>query len=277
MRSQIACYLMIGIFLLSTPAMGECEKGRQLYDQAITQKDIKRRIELLEQSTAACRNFNAIYELGKAYQADNRLAKAELCFRDAQALSAADDLIAKAAARQGNVLEKMDKPIEARLCYYRSYRLHPYPQVLAEMRKLDEQRMRGVVGSNEIRRFFLKGYKAHQVEPSLDLYINFEFDQAVLSSSGKVQADELGKTLADAVFQGRSFTLIGHTDKRGSDAYNQDLSERRAKRVKAYLGEHFGIASALLKAVGMGERQLLYQGDTEHEHALNRRVAVKAE
>ncbi len=277
MHLKKVCYLIIGICLLSTPINAACERGETLYNQAIKQNDLKRRIELLEQSLTVCRNFNAVYELGKAYQANNQLAKAELCFRDAQALNAADDLIARAAARQENVLEKMNQPIEARSCYYRSYRLHPYPQVLAKMRKLDEQRMRGVVESNEIRRFFLKGYKAHQVEPSLDLYINFEFDQAVLSSSGKAQADELGKTLADAAFQGRSFTLIGHTDKRGSDAYNLDLSERRAKRVKAYLSDHFGIDPARLKTIGKGERELLYQGDTEREHALNRRVAVKAE
>jgi len=63
----------------------------------------------------------------------------------------------------------------------------------------------------------------------------------------------------------------GHTDIRGSDAHNLDLSQRRADAVKAYLVKK-GIASERLQAKGFGESKLLDTAETEEAHAKNRRV-----
>ena len=75
----------------------------------------------------------------------------------------------------------------------------------------------------------------------VNLYINFEFNNSHLIAQGRVQADQLAAALDDPVFQGRTFTVIGHTDKRGSEEYNQELSERRAEAVKQYMVENYGI------------------------------------
>ena len=277
MLKKLLCYFILNILATCVPAYAACENAQALYNQALSQNNLKRKIALLEQSVQACRNFNAFYELAKAYETDNQLEKAELCLRDAQTMNEDASKIAKAIARQGQVLERMNKKVKARICYQKSYKLHPLPQVLEKLKLLDEHRMRRSVSNREIKRFFMTGYRAHQVEPRLNLYINFEYDKAVLNSSGKAQADELGRMLADPVFQKRSFTLIGHTDIRGGDDYNQGLSERRAAKVKAYLAERFGIVPGRLNTIGEGKRKPLYQGDTEREHALNRRVEVRAE
>lgn len=51
----------------------------------------------------------------------------------------------------------------------------------------------------------------------------------------------------------RAVSVVGHTDRLGSDAYNQALSERRAATVKAYLQQH-GVRMPIA-ASGVGERQ----------------------
>ena len=48
---------------------------------------------------------------------------------------------------------------------------------------------------------------------------------------------ELGKALSDASLKGSTFVVAGHTDAIGGEAYNQDLSERRADTIKKYLTE----------------------------------------
>ena len=64
----------------------------------------------------------------------------------------------------------------------------------------------------------------------------------------------------------------GHTDSRGSEAYNLDLSSRRAAQVREYLIAH-GIEASRLTSKGYGETQpIIPNAQTEDEHARNRRV-----
>ena len=66
--------------------------------------------------------------------------------------------------------------------------------------------------------------------------------------------------------------IEGHTDAKGGDGYNQNLSELRARAVQRYLIEHFGIAESRLMARGFGKTRLL---DPAHpEDGVNRRVQV---
>lgn len=68
--------------------------------------------------------------------------------------------------------------------------------------------------------------------------------------------------------------LLGHTDDQGSPAYNQDLSNRRAEAVRAWLVAN-GIAATRLKSLGFGESQPVTTNATEAGRAQNRRVEVK--
>ncbi len=67
--------------------------------------------------------------------------------------------------------------------------------------------------------------------------------------------------------------ILGHTDNTGSDAYNQQLSERRAKTVANYLGQH-GISQERLRAQGLGEHQPQATNTTEIGRRNNRRVEL---
>jgi outer membrane protein OmpA-like peptidoglycan-associated protein/osmotically-inducible protein OsmY len=65
--------------------------------------------------------------------------------------------------------------------------------------------------------------------------------------------------------------IAAHTDSDGSDVYNQDLSERRAKSVVEYLVRE-GVAGTILKAVGYGESRPIAPNDTPENKQKNRRV-----
>ena len=76
---------------------------------------------------------------------------------------------------------------------------------------------------------------------------------------------------------GVDFKVIGGTDTRGTDRYNQKLSERRAQNVKNYLIEN-GADRKKLEAIGTGEKNLLYpecdpaEKCEEWKNRANRRV-----
>jgi len=67
--------------------------------------------------------------------------------------------------------------------------------------------------------------------------------------------------------------LEGHTDSIGAEAYNQGLSERRAKAVMQYLIKG-GVDSARLSTVGYGESRPIAPNNTKEGRAKNRRVEL---
>ncbi len=68
--------------------------------------------------------------------------------------------------------------------------------------------------------------------------------------------------------------ILGYTDNSGSEAYNQRLSEQRAKAVAAYLTEK-GIDASRLTVVGKGEANPVASNDTQQGRVQNRRVEVR--
>ncbi|MDR2186475.1 MAG: OmpA family protein [Azonexus sp.] len=86
----------------------------------------------------------------------------------------------------------------------------------------------------------------------------FDFNKAVLRPEGKAKLDEVAAK--SGAIKLEVITAVGHTDRIGSDAYNQKLSERRAAAVKDYLVGK-GIAADRIYTEGKGESQPV-TGDT---------------
>jgi outer membrane protein OmpA-like peptidoglycan-associated protein len=109
-------------------------------------------------------------------------------------------------------------------------------------------------------------------KPNIDLEITFDYNSAEISAKSLASVQALGKALTNPDLKGSTFVVAGHTDAAGSDAYNQDLSERRADSIKRYLTDKFGIAGADLVTVGYGESKLKDASQPLAE--ANRRVQV---
>jgi outer membrane protein OmpA-like peptidoglycan-associated protein/outer membrane protein W len=102
--------------------------------------------------------------------------------------------------------------------------------------------------------------------------VTFETASATLTAQS---SDVLDKVVAVLLLRPQSTAEIhGYTDNRGSEEYNQRLSERRAAAVVDYLAEH-GIPSAHLNAKGYGKANPVATNDTAEGRAQNRRVTVE--
>ena len=90
------------------------------------------------------------------------------------------------------------------------------------------------------------------------------------------QVREITKALRELDLAGSKVLVIGHTHSRGSEAYNHDLSLRRAPSVVKTLVEGSGISRRILTPLGKGESQpVLVVEQREEDFAGNRRVELQ--
>ena len=103
--------------------------------------------------------------------------------------------------------------------------------------------------------------------------IHFEFDSARLTS----EAQSILNRAAPSIKANPStnISVEGYTDSTGSDAYNLNLSQRRAQSVVDYLVSQ-GVSASRLQPVGNGESNPVASNDTREGRRLNRRVEVIA-
>lgn len=103
--------------------------------------------------------------------------------------------------------------------------------------------------------------------------VHFEFDKATLTAADRAQLDTVATRLKTEATTAR-LSVSGHTDSVGSDAYNQRLSEQRAKAVTDYLVGS-GVARASVVSVkGVGEAQPVADNHTAEGRAMNRRTEI---
>ena len=109
--------------------------------------------------------------------------------------------------------------------------------------------------------------------------IHFDFDKYNIKKQWVVVLDEAAKALSQPPCDKVNIVIEGHTDSIGSDAYNQRLSERRAKAVFNYFLKK-GISADRMKTVGYGESRPKASNtkpngkDNPEGRAINRRVEL---
>ena len=103
--------------------------------------------------------------------------------------------------------------------------------------------------------------------------IFYDYDKANIRPDAAVELDKLVQILQDN--PKISIELSSHTDARGSDTYNQDLSQRRAESAVEYIISK-GMDRSRITAKGYGESRLVVpNATTEEEHQRNRRTEFK--
>lgn len=104
----------------------------------------------------------------------------------------------------------------------------------------------------------------------VELLVNFDFDRSEVKEQYLPEIESVARFMEQ--YPDRVVELEGHTDSRGTDAYNLGLSQRRAEAVMAELVGRFGISPSRVSAKGFGESQPIGSNDSAQGRAENRRV-----
>ncbi len=104
-----------------------------------------------------------------------------------------------------------------------------------------------------------------------DSDVLFKVDSAAVDASGRATLDQCAGVIAE--FNKTAVVVQGHTDSTGSEAYNQQLSERRATAVKNYLVGR-GVDPARIAAIGYGEDYPVASNASPDGRRFNRRVDI---
>ena len=117
-----------------------------------------------------------------------------------------------------------------------------------------------------------KRVKVKKDRIELNEKVHFAYDKAKIQQ----QSYALLREVADVLKSNPEIEvrIEGHTDSRGSDSYNKDLSQRRATAVVDFLQKE-GISRSRMVAKGFGESQPIESNSTEAGRAANRRVEIE--
>ena len=106
---------------------------------------------------------------------------------------------------------------------------------------------------------------------TFDSGLLYDFDSSQIRAEAGRNLQALAASLKD--YPDTEILIVGHTDSEGTDAYNQDLSTRRADAASAYLGRE-GIAYGRLHTAGRGEAEAVSTNETDAGRQLNRRIEI---
>ena len=104
--------------------------------------------------------------------------------------------------------------------------------------------------------------------------ITFDVDRALIKPEFRTTLAKVADTLVE--YESSIVDVIGHTDSTGSEAYNQELSQRRADNVAKFLSGR-GVLEQRIASFGVGETQPVADNATEVGRAENRRVEIRIE
>ena len=102
--------------------------------------------------------------------------------------------------------------------------------------------------------------------------ILFDLNSTALKPGAKQQLEKMAEVMVR--YPDNDILVTGHTDNTGSEKYNQDLSERRAKAVKNYLILK-GISAGRITSMGFGETMPVASNATPEGRQKNRRVEIE--
>ena len=101
--------------------------------------------------------------------------------------------------------------------------------------------------------------------------ILFPFNSTEILPDGRTNLQQLASSLEK--YPNSDILIVGHTDSVGTEAYNNDLSQRRALAAQSYL-QSLGVPASRLQATGRGESEPIQSNDTDAGRAQNRRVEI---
>lgn len=299
-RLAVLFGLAICVFGFAGYASTSCDEAKRLFMQSLDEKNLDKRIALLKKAVADCPNFAEAYNnLGLAFEEKGLLDEALNAYRKA---SEASSDFPHPYAGMGDVHRKQKQYAEA-IKMYRKFldlaasqdvkRKHPdvvnyvaiiegslkeceaklNPEQKQEIESGEEDSSR-IVPAQAITEALTKKTRGINASPSIPIKIHFATNSAAISPKSHRQLEEIARALNEPSLKSSKILIEGHTDNVGSDAYNMELSAKRAESVKRYLVEKFGIESNRLETRGLGSSRPVASNDTSWGRAQNRRVEL---
>jgi outer membrane protein OmpA-like peptidoglycan-associated protein len=106
---------------------------------------------------------------------------------------------------------------------------------------------------------------------TFDSGLLFAYDSDAIQGAARDNLTNLAESLKK--YGDTEILIVGHTDATGSDAYNQDLSQRRALSAANYIVSQ-GVVNTRLRTTGRGELEPIDTNETDAGRAQNRRVEI---
>lgn len=106
---------------------------------------------------------------------------------------------------------------------------------------------------------------------TFDSGLLFDFDSAELRAESRENLRNLANSIEE--WEGSNILIVGHTDSKGSDSYNHDLSVRRANSAKQFLVTQ-GVPAFRIEAAGRGEAEPIADNESDWGRQQNRRIEV---
>ncbi|WP_063345255.1 OmpA family protein [Vibrio jasicida] len=125
-----------------------------------------------------------------------------------------------------------------------------------------------------VSKFLISECLAPQREIHIAVAEHFDFDKSIIREADAASLDAFIRDIRG--LSGR-ITIVGHTDFKGSDEYNEKLSMRRAESVEAYLQQQLDPEQYDWEVKHFGESQPLALGKSDQARAENRRAYVMFE
>jgi len=114
----------------------------------------------------------------------------------------------------------------------------------------------GVIDHDMVRKTKNGQTASKEPLPSIDMEILFDYDSDTIRPDQYRKLGILAQVLAKPKYAKHRFGFFGHTDAKGSDPYNMELSRRRAAAVARFVQATTGLSAQRFIATGLGERSL---------------------
>lgn len=109
------------------------------------------------------------------------------------------------------------------------------------------------------------------IKITFDSGLLFDFDSSTLQANAEQNLAEFASSMNE--FEETDILIVGHTDAKGSDSYNQALSERRSSSAANFLSQE-GISATRMQIAGKGETEPVATNETAEGRSQNRRVEI---
>ncbi len=144
-------------------------------------------------------------------------------------------------------------------------------QLAEHVAKLEQAEQRAAKARQMLEEMANVREEKQRLEITLSGSVLFKTDSAELLPMAQQRLDAVADALEG--YESPSIVIEGHTDSRGTEKYNQELSKNRAESVKRYLVSR-GLPAADVRAIGKGEAEPIAKNDSPEGRANNRRVEI---